>query len=191
MKKLVLGLAIMCFSLNVHALTGVECSKQQMEEGQILLKEVTHNLEYADNYVDMNGDFQESYMRIKFPALPAGYYARLATKEGALNLRSAEQFAFIKGGVHRIEFYSEACDSVIKSYEIMVPHYKQYCGLNVKCEDNAFFDGTYENSATNQNKKPKSKLSLKLIIILVVLISIIVGFVVFVIKRRKDLEKDL
>lgn len=186
MRKIILTLLLALFSMNVYA---EECTKLQIEEGQTLLSNITYNIEYADNYMDMGGNFQEGYMRFKFKNLPSGYYATIKTTEGDFVLDNNERFAHISGGVHNVSFYSTVCDSIIKTFDFRVPHYKQYCGVNVKCEENAWFDGTYENSSINQNKKPKSKLSIKLIVILVMLVAIIVLFVVVTIKRRKLREK--
>ena len=90
-----------------------------------------------------------------------------------------------------IEYYSQNCDGLIKKTEFMAPFYKVYCELDNNCEENVWFDGTYENTASNQNKKKENKLSTRLVIILVILIIIIVIFVAVMYKRRKDYEKSL
>lgn len=190
MKKCIVAIiAFMMFS-GVQAWADKECTALQVEEGQTLLGGVTYSIEYADNYMDFGGNFQEGYMRFKLANLPSGYYASIKTNEGNFVLNDNQSFAHISGGVHEIVFYSNACDSPIKSFGFKVPHYKQFCGKDtIKCEENAWFDGTYENSIANQNKKPKSKLSIILIVVLVVLILVIVIFIVVTIKRRKARER--
>ncbi len=191
MKKVVIAIVFTLLSIDVLAWTNQECKQSQIEEGKAVLQDISYNLEYADNYMDMGGNFQEGYMRIRFSNIPSGYFALIKTIEGELLLDSNEKFGHISGGVHRIELYSDQCDTVLKSFEFMVPHHKQFCGENgIKCEEDPWFDGTYENNPSNQNRKPKSKLSIALIVVLVILVSMIVAFIIYTIRRRKKRAEE-
>ncbi len=191
MKKWILALIMLFISIEVNAWAGKECSPLQIDEGKTLLQDVSYTLEYADNYTDMGGNFAEGYMRFKFTNLPSGYFAIISTKDGDFYFEQNGQFAHIPGGVQKMSFYSTVCDSVIKSLEFKVPHYKLYCGKDtIKCEENPFFDGTYENIPSNQNGKLKSKLSIALTVILIILVLIIVTFIILTIKRRKNRAKE-
>lgn len=187
MKKIVLAIAVFLIASNVSAAN--ECLDRQIKEAQEALANTTYTLSYSSKYTDRNGDFQEGYMELFPKNLPNGYSMVVYVDGGYAELPNDETYINVTGGVHKIEFYRSDCDTPVKSFEMRVPYYKKYCGVSVKCSDNAWFDGTFENTAENQEKKPKSKVSAALVVILVLLIIIIVGFIAINIKRRHDSEK--
>lgn len=189
MKKIILTLILSLTAVNVYAWTGNDCNEVQIEEGKDVLSGVTFDLEYGEDYMDMNGNFQESYLKIKFPNLPAGYMAIIKVEDGVISLTDSSKVAYIKGGVHKVEMYSTACDTILKSYQFKAPHYNQFCGEDISCKEDIWFDGTFENNPSNQNKKKDNKVSVLLIVVLVVLLIIIGTFVWVMIKRRRDREK--
>lgn len=187
MKKMVISLILLGLSIsNVYA---ADCTQHQIAEGQEALKNTSYELEYASDYVNRVGSFEEGYMRLRTINLPNGYSMLIHTGDAFIILSSDSEFAEVLGGVHKIEYFNQACDTPIKSFEMKIPHYKLFCDIDKSCEKNVWFDGTYENSASNQNRQPKEIVSVRLIIILVVLILIIVLFIAIRIKRRRDLEK--
>lgn len=190
MKKLITALVLLGVFVNVQAFPEKTCSSSEISKGQTDLRNVTHVLEYMPEYIDMNGDFEESHLKITFPNLPNGYIAIVNASDGLTLVKDSSDYAVISGGVYSVDYYSNECSTIIKSYEFMAPHYKQYCELNGNCKENVFFDGTYENTSSNQNKNIKNKVSTKLIVILIILLLVIVIFVVVIIKRRRSYEKD-
>lgn len=192
MKKILLALGIfMLFCTRVEALPDIACRPDQMNQGRNDLVNVTFNLQYAENAVDMNGDFLESQYFLTIPNLPEGYIAFVTSPEGASYIGNASEYALVTGGVSTIEYYSTSCNTLIKKAEFMAPFYKVYCEIEGNCEKDVWFDGTYENTASNQNRDNRGKINMRLVVILVILIIIIVLFIAVIIKRRKSYEAGL
>lgn len=192
MKKIILTFIITFFAVaNVYAAKGEECLPTEITRGQNELISASFELKYADDVANMDGDIMESRFYLTIPNLPSGYSAIIDTPEGRSYIGSGTDYAIVTGGVFKIEYYSTNCDTLLKKTEFMAPFYKVYCELDDNCEENVWFDGTYENTASNQNRKNDDKLSMRLVIILVILIIIIVLFAAVIYKRRKDYEKSL
>lgn len=189
MKKIILALALIALSIDVYA--AGDCNTSQIEQGRLAVANVTYELEYGENVIDMNGDKLDNYLFIRFPNLPDGYKVTLSTGDDVYIVTSANSFETIQGGVYTVKYYSYYCDTVLRSFEMRVPLYKLYCGATIKCDEDPWFDGTFTNTASAQSGKKESKVSTKLVIILVVLLIVIIFFVAFIIKRRRDREKSL
>lgn len=184
MKKIILALIVSFFTVNVYALE--KCQDWKIEESINLLESLTYELTYADDHTDMNGNFEESYLRLRFTNLPDGYWAYVyLTEDSFFELKSRDAYAELKGGVYKVSIEAEECLGSIKSFEIKVPSYKQYCNLDIDCEKDIWFDGSYTNSSSNQEKKLENKISIKLLIILIILLVIITICVVFAIRKRR------
>jgi len=186
MKKVLLTLFALTLSLDVYA---DSCPERQIVESQEALKNTAYTLNYSSKYTDRNGNFQEGYMELFPKNLPSGYKMVVYLDGGYAELPNNDTYINVTGGVYKIEYYRTDCESPVKTFEMRVPYYKKYCGVSIKCSDNAWFDGTFENTASNQEKKPTNKVSTALVVILVLLIIIIVGFIAINIKRRHDSEK--
>ncbi|HBA37637.1 MAG TPA: hypothetical protein DCY94_02845 [Firmicutes bacterium] len=188
MKKIIFALMFFGLSIsNVNA-ASKSCTPDQLSSGQEALATASYELTYASDYANRVGNFEEGYMRLSAKNLPSGYVMLVYTGNEYFELQDNTTFAEVRGGVHKIEYYSTACDTPIRTFEMKVPHYKLFCDVDKSCEKNVWFDGTYENSASNQNRRPREIVSLRLIIILITLILIIVLFVVITIRRRKKSE---
>jgi len=187
MKKLLLIIiAFMC--VNVYAKD--ECTSSQIERGMQDLKNVTYSLEYNSDKMNINGDFQEGYFTIKLQNMPEGYMLVIPVKDGRYTLTNKFKNVSINGGIYTFNYYSTACNSLIKSYEVRVPFYKQYCTLEDTCDKDVWFDGTYSNLASNLIVS-EPKISVSLIIILIILILIIIfSIFIFIKKRRRKNEVD-
>lgn len=189
MKKALLVIASFLFVGNVHAIE--ECKPYQIDVGIEALKNVSYTLEYDKDYIDEYAELMPGYFAIKFANMPDGYGASIGTDDDLHYIDGPGSTARFAGGVYKIRYYSNTCTSVIRTEEIKVPFYKRFCGIEGKCEDDVFFDGTYENTASNQETKPKNKISTRLVIILVILIIVIALFIIVVIiRRRRGYEKD-
>lgn len=189
MKKVLLVIASFLFVGNVYAIE--ECKPYEIEEGIAALKNVSYTLEYDKDYIDDDAELIPGYFALKFINLPEGYGASVGTDNDSYYIDGPDTTARFAGGVYKIKYYKKSCSSVIKTEEIRVPFYKRFCGIEGKCEEDVFFDGTYENTASNQEAKPKNKISTRLIVILVILIIVIALFIVIVIiRRRRGYEKD-
>ncbi len=171
------------FILNVNA----ECSYEEINSLQTQLDNFTFDLTYADDYIDMNGDFQEGYFRISTNSLPESFTVSFSNQYNLYEISNGETLT-LNGGVYNVEFYNSMCEGPIKSYELKIPYYKQYCELNDSCEDDIWFDGTYENKAENQNKKDEKKVNVRLVIVLISLIIIIVVAIIILIVRRRRIK---
>lgn len=170
------------FILNVNA----ECSYEEINDLQAQLDNFTFDLTYADDYIDMNGDFQEGYFRISTKSLPEGFTVSFSDQYNLYEIGNGETLT-LNGGVYNVEFYNSMCEEPVKSYELKIPYYKQYCELNGNCEkEDIWFDGTYENKAENQNKKDEKKVNVRLVIVLISLIIIIaIGTIILIVRRRR------
>ncbi len=190
MKKLLLVLTLMLVPCMVYAMPGDDCKSTVIEQGKLDLKNVSYDLKYVADVVDMAGDRLEGRFGLQVPNLPDGYRVVITSDEGQTVLIKPTDAATLQGGVYKLEFMPYTCKTSIKTMEIRVPLYKLYCGINKNCDKDPWFDGTYENLASNQNATPQNKINKRLIIILVVLIVILAIAIAIVIKRRRDNEKD-
>lgn len=191
MRRIILTLTILIlisFTTEVHA---DACSDLQIIEGQTTVENLTFNLEYDNDHLDMNGDKVDGFFKLTFPNLPTGYNVEVITKRGEYFSYSPSDVIYSNGGVLQIIVRSNECEGILKSFEIKVPFYKQYCNLDKECDKNIWFDGTYENNPANYDKPQEDKVNVKLIIILVVLIAIIIGCIVFAIRKRRLDAQDL
>ena len=185
MKKILYFLVAVIFSYISILNANAECSYEEINELQSKLDNFTFDLTYADDYIDMNGDFQEGFFRISTNNLPEGFTVSFSNQYNLYEISNGETLT-LNGGVYNVEFYNSICEEPVKSYELKIPYYKQYCELNGNCEKDIWFDGTYENKAENQNKKDENKINTRLVIVLVSLIIIIVIFItILIIKRRR------
>lgn len=166
-----------------------ECYEEVLIDYQNALTNVTYTLSYADNYVDMNGDFLEGYFKLNVTNLPENYYMSVSDSSG-VQYTTTDYGLHLKGGVYELEIYNTSCENVIKTFEVKIPSYKQYCEIEKKCSSEyTWFDGTYENKSENYTKDNSNKVNTKLIVVLVSLIVIVVvgAAIILVIKRRHSL----
>ncbi len=192
MKKIIFTLFLMFTFITPVYADRDECAISTIQQGYEDLKNVTYNLEYAANAMDTEGTPVEGLIKLTILNMPAGYEAVFKPNEyDNYMIFNDGGFVTIPGGVYDVGFYNVNCSSVIKKMTIRVPFYKTYCGINKNCNENPWFDGTYENSASSQNKKPEIKVSTILIVITVILVLIIGVFTFIVIKRRRDHAKAL
>ena len=196
MKKVLLAFIPLVLFIDVQAVSSTynanECNPGVIKTGLSDLEDVTYSLSYADWVIDHESNPLEGYFELTVANLPEGYKIIIETSgDGFYSIEGQIDYAVLQGGVYTLKYYNSACDTVIKAANIKVPFYKTYCGVNVDCKDNPWFDGTYENSASNQNRPNKNKLSTALVVILVILILIIAGFVAVILKRRHDNAKKL
>lgn len=184
MKKIILALMILIisFGMNVQA---EECSDWEIEEANEALKDLTFDIQYADDYTDMNGDFQEGYFKITFPNLPQDYNIQIFLGEKFHTLENFSESVSLTGGVYKVHIYKSSCDSLVKSFEIKIPFYKYYCQLENKCDDDIWFDGTYPNSDKIEEGIKNNNVRLTLIIILTILVLVLVFVIFIIIKRRR------
>ena len=183
------SLAIVAFFSFMTMANARNCFSSELADYRTRLTDVSYNLTYTDYYVDMNGDFLEGYFKIELENLPEGYYAAVSDRDG-VQYSTFENGMHLNGGVYELEIYNNACDNAIKTYEIKIPHYKQFCELEGKCDkEEIWFDGTYENKVENHTDKKGNKISMKLVIVLVSLFIILVAsiIVIFVVRRRQSL----
>lgn len=189
MMKIIMAIALsFVFAMDVYA--DDKCTEKQITEAQSLLKDTSYNLRYASEYKDRDGKFQEGFMELRAEKLPDGYSMVIYTEGGYKELQNNTDYAELNGGIHKVEYYRSDCNTPIKSFEMRVPLYKQYCGLSVDCKEDAWFDGTYENLLSNQKEKKESRISTILIVILVLLIIVVIVAILLILKRRKDSEQD-
>lgn len=188
MKKILILLIIMSLgTLDVYATKTKNeyCTYNQIQEKLEALKDVTLNYTVMTEgtvYVNPR-TFDEidvsDKVKIEIEGLPSGFYALL--ENGNFQEFFDSGVAIVDGGVYEISYYNYDCGvDVIKSYEVMVPYY------NPSNKDDAWFDGTYETSASDYEELPP-KASTILIVVLALLVTLIIGFIVFIIiKRRKS-----
>lgn len=166
---------------------GRTCTYTEIQNGLKALQNVTYDLEYMPNMTDSEGNLLEGYMGIRFLNIPSDYLGILTSYyQNSTFIEENTPPIAIDGGVYTIYFYDKKCNTPVKSLNVKIPFYKTYCGVDVDCKSDPWFDGTFENTATNQNKPIKNQVSTILIVILVILIIIIGIIVGFVIKRRHD-----
>lgn len=191
MKKLVLTLlTFFLLSLQVNALPDTPCRPNELTKGRTDLLNVAFNLRYAEDAIDMNGEFLESQYYLTIPNLPSGYIALIENADGISYIGNSSEFAIVTGGVSTIEYYSTECNTLIKKTQFMAPFYKVYCEIEDNCKEDVWFDGTYENKPSNLNRRDNG-VNMRLVVILIILIVIIVTIVVLIIKRRKSYEAGL
>ncbi len=166
---------------------GRTCNYTEIQRGLKALQNVTYDLEYIPNMTDREGEPLEGYIKMNFLNLPQGYLAMAVSSNWiSYFIQGDVTTVALPGGVYTIYFYDERCNTPVKSLNVKVPFYKTFCGVDVDCKDNPWFDGTFENTATNQNRPIKNKVSTVLVVILVLLIIIIGIIVGFILKRRHD-----
>lgn len=187
MKKIIFTLFALFMSINVYAEN--QCTVEEISAGKEALRNVGYDLEYVDNLINIEGNKVDGYFKFSIPTLPEGYNASLTTQDYFYEIESNNSTINVYGGIYNLEFYSNDCDSVVYKYQIKIPFYKQFCDLDKECNNNVWFDGTYENTASNQDYEYKPKASKRLIAIIVVLILIIVLFIVVLLKRRRSNEE--
>lgn len=189
MKKVILALIIfvISFGMNVYA---EECRDWEIEEADEALKDLTFDIQYADDFKDMNGDPATGFFKVFFPNLPEAYYIIVDTNRGDYTINNSSELVYSTGGVIKVQVLSKNCDTVLKSFEAKVPFYKQYCTLNSNCDKDIWFDGTFENTATNVEQENKKSTSFVLIILLVILIIILSIAIILIIRKRRYDAQD-
>lgn len=190
MRKILLILIplLMLLSINVYAdeyenENEIKCSEWEIENGKEALKDLTYNLEYDNEYLDRNGDFQEGYFRIDFSNFPEAYRIEIAQGDNSYSDSSS-----LVGGVYTVQIYRNNCNSIIKMFEIRIPMFKYYCDIDENCAENVWFDGTYPSSPKNEDEDKKFHINITLIIILLVLIFVLAIIIFIIMKRRHKNE---
>lgn len=188
MKKIIITLVSLLICTNVYA---IECSEAQLNEASSALENLTYNLKYNKDYTDMNGNITEGYFNISFPNLPSGYEIEIDTYEAMYEIKSPSDFGYASGGVVKVDVYSNACEDIVKTFEIKVPFYKQNYLFGNLDGDDVWYDGTSDIRENEQSEEKKNPLTLKLVIALIVLIIIVVGLIIFLIRKRRFDEENL
>lgn len=199
MKKILLIISVFLLTANVRALELWEiqdmkeaCPISTIEQGRKDLEMTTYNLEYLPDMVDRDENKLTGYMKFTLSSMPSTYEAVIKTQTGGTyEFSDSNLTTALPGGVYTITYYNKSCTTPIKVINFRIPFYRTYCVLDKNCDDNPWFDGTYENTASNQNATKKTKLNIVLVVILVILLLIIAGFTFVIIKRRKDYAKSL
>ncbi len=197
-KMLLLFISLFALTNGIEALELWErpsqeaCTTTAIEQGIADLEKTTYELKYLPDLTDRDENTLVGYMEMTIMNMPSNYEAIIESVTGGqYNFKDNNLKAALSGGVYTIKYYNKTCTTPLKIVNFRIPFYKTYCGLDKNCDEDPWFDGTFENSASNQNRTQKTKLNIVLVIILVILILVILGFVFVVIKRRRDYEKSL
>ncbi len=200
MKKVLFVFSLFLFYSEVNAVTpppdvafgNYPCTTTDIARGQKDLEKFSYDLQYVPDATDREGNPLDGYMKVSFVNLPTGYKVELNSDEYHVYTATPDlpQFS-LPGGVYMITVYKDTCSTPIKKINMRIPHYKAYCGVNVKCSVDPWFDGTYENSASNQKRPKRTVVSTVLIIILIILLLLVGTSTYLLIKRRRDNAKAL
>ena len=188
MRKLTLVLVslMLCFS-SVYA----ECTEYEKSYLRDKIDDISYSLSYNSEYMDMNGDFQDGYFKIKLDKKYDDYYIYVNDGDYGTYIDDVE-YANVTGGIYALNVYHSSCDEIIKTYQISIPYYRQYCNINTNCDDDVWFDGTYEYKDDNKDETVVKKiLGSKVVIVLIALITIIIILYVFMRIRKKKKIKGI
>lgn len=190
MKKhrlMLLAIAFMC----LVPFTGVKaistCSpedikkiREQLSSFDIVYEVVPKNTKAYNRMLSEEIDVS-NMIKISFSNLPENFSVSIDNIDGNAPLdlpTNSEGTFYSSGGIYNIRIGHPACLEAIKSFDIMIPLYNS-------SNKDVWFDGTYEQKTNNTLSNIKKNVSSILIVIMAVLLIIIVGFIIFVFRKKR------
>ena len=189
MKKIILILLLSIFLYNnVYA---KECSVNEMADLAKSLNDINYKLDYAKDLKDQG---QEGYFYLVFDKMPTGYKAEVGNFNiGFYILDKPNVAAPLAGGIYKLNFFHDTCDFPIKTLEVRVPYYKNFC-TSEDCKNDSWFDGTYENKNTDsddeENEGKANKNLVIILIVLTVILTVLISLISINGRSKKDEEQS-